>query len=194
VTPEGAVTIVEQSVARLAELANVPNAFEVRRRYEIAEGRKSAGFELVEQPVDPPYRKDYDAIESNGPAAWSSRFDVTDWGLLTAIASGRWLGGAVVVAGTPGLDMLEGRDDLALLWDIRVAPENRRGGIGTALLGAVESWARARGCTELKVETQDINVPACRFYARSGFELRTIHRAAYPGLDEVQMLWYRGLG
>jgi ribosomal protein S18 acetylase RimI-like enzyme len=41
--------------------------------------------------------------------------------------------GAVVVLKTPSLTMLEGRDDLAMLWDIRVSPEARGQGVGTAL-------------------------------------------------------------
>jgi GNAT superfamily N-acetyltransferase len=91
--------------------------------------------------------------------------------------------------------MLEGRDDLALLWDIRVAPEWRGQGVGSALLGAVERFALAARCTSLKVETQDINVPACRFYMRNGFELRAAIRAAYPKFpEETMLLWYKQLG
>jgi hypothetical protein len=47
----------------------------------------------------------------------------------------------------------------------------------------------------LKVETQNTNAPACRFYARHGFELRVVNRAAYPTLpDEIQLFWYKDLG
>jgi GNAT superfamily N-acetyltransferase len=66
--------------------------------------------------------------------------------------------------------------------------------VGTALFDAVEDWARARSCEMLKVETQNINVPACRFYARMGCTLGAIHRYAYPDLPgEAQLLWYRTL-
>jgi len=44
------------------------------------------------------------------------------------------------------------------------------------------------------VETQNINVSACRLYASQGFELRTVNRNAYPTLpDEIQLLWYKDL-
>jgi hypothetical protein len=44
------------------------------------------------------------------------------------------------------------------------------------------------------VETQNINVPACRFYAAQGCELRGIHPNTYPELPhEVQLLWYLDL-
>jgi len=42
----------------------------------------------------------------------------------------------------------------------------------------------------LKVESQNINVPACRFYDAQGCELRAVQHGAYPDLpDEVQLLW-----
>jgi ribosomal protein S18 acetylase RimI-like enzyme len=88
--------------------------------------------------------------------------------------------------------MLEGRDDLAVLWDIRVSPEYRRHGIGAMLFGAAEAWARSRQCRELKVETQNINVPACKFYWRMGCKLEKVTHRAYPNLpDENQLLWYK---
>jgi hypothetical protein len=47
---------------------------------------------------------------------------------------------------------------------------------------------------ELKIETQNTNVGACRFYERQGCELRAIHRAAYPQFpEEIQLLWYKDL-
>jgi hypothetical protein len=55
-------------------------------------------------------------------------------------------------------------------------------------------WARSRGCVELKVETQNINVPACLFYAGQGCQLRTVNRGAYPDLPhEIQLLWHKDL-
>ena len=105
------------------------------------------------------------------------------------------MGGAVVAYDTPGVYMLEGRRDLAVLWDIRVAPPVRGRGVGRALFLAAEAWATAKGCRQLKVETQNINVPACRFYLRQGCVLGGIRRFAYVEFpDEVEMLWYKELG
>jgi GNAT superfamily N-acetyltransferase len=90
--------------------------------------------------------------------------------------------------------MLEGRRDLAVLWDIRVLSDARGGGIGSALFGAAEKWAESRGYRQLKVETQNINAPGCRFYERQGCMLRAIRHFAYPNLpEEIQMLWYKDL-
>lgn len=65
---------------------------------------------------------------------------------------------------TPGVNILEGREDLAVLWDIRVDSAYRREGVGEKLFWRTVEWARIKGCKLLKVETQNINVPACRFY------------------------------
>jgi GNAT superfamily N-acetyltransferase len=92
------------------------------------------------------------------------------------------------------LTLLERRRDLSVLWDIRVAPDARGKGIGSALFERVEAWAKANGCCQLKVETQNINVRACDFYARHGCELRVVHDGAYPALpEETQLLWYKDL-
>ena len=64
----------------------------------------------------------------------------------------------------------------------------------SALFERVEAWAQLHGCRQLKIETQNTNVHACRFYERHGCQLRVIHRAAYPELpEEIQLLWYKDL-
>lgn len=189
------VEVAADPAAALREYAGVPIAFEVRSVLDVAEqGAGPAGFLLTERRLAAPYVKDYDAIPGEHPVGWAERFDVSRWGVFAAWAERRRVGGAVVAFRTPGLDMLEGRDDLAVLWDIRVAPEARGQAVGSALFRAAEAWARARGCRQLKVETQNVNVAACRFYARQGCVLAAAHRDAYPGLpDEIQLLWYKYL-
>ena len=185
----------EEPMAALAEVARVPIAFRVERVLDVeALDGGLGGFALSERRLDAPYVKDYDAIEGEGLAALADRFDLSRWGLIVARLEGRCVGAAVVAHDTPGVEMLEGRRDLAVLWDIRVAPGLRGRGVGPALFRAAEAWAAARRCRRLKVETQNVNVPACRFYARQGCVLGAIHRFAYPDLpDEAQLLWYREL-
>ena len=185
--------VVEESPATLATYAAVPIAFEVRERLAIGEANLR-GVQLVHERVSPSYVKDYDADPSNHPTTWAERFDVSAWGILAARVGGKRIGGAVIAWGGPEIDLLDGRSDLAVLWDLRVATAHRGQGVGTALVGAAESWARARGAGWMKVETQNVNVPACRFYAGQGYELGAVHRFAYPALpDETQLLWYRRL-
>ena len=176
----------------LVEYATIPIAFEVTSALS-TQNSTDRSFVLTERHLDSPYVKDYDAI-GDSPLDWAARFDTSQWVLLVARAESRRLGGATVAFGTPGLDMLEGRSDLAVLWDIRVAPASRGQGVGRALFEASEAWALARGCHELKVETQNINVPACRFYAALGCQLRVVRDDAYPQCPgEVQFLWYKAL-
>ncbi|HEU4595710.1 MAG TPA: GNAT family N-acetyltransferase [Pyrinomonadaceae bacterium] len=187
------VEVSEEPLTALERYGDISIAFEVCAVLEVAgPGEGLGGFVLTERGVDAPYVKDYDAIEE--PALWAKRFDVSRWGLFAARVDERRVGGAVVAFDTPGLDMLEGRRDLAVLWDIRVSPEARGRGVGSALFRAVELWAVARGCRRLKVETQNVNVPACRFYERQGCVLAEVRRDAYPELPgEIQLLWHKAV-
>ena len=152
------------------------------------------GSLLSERHLEIPYEKDYDAIAGEGPLQWARRFDLSNWALFTARVATRIVGGATVAFDTPGLTMLEGRRDLAVLWDIRVSPEARRQGVGSALFKRVETWAQLYGCRQLKIETQNTNVRACRFYERQGCRLRAVNRAVYADLsEEIQLLWYKDL-
>jgi GNAT superfamily N-acetyltransferase len=115
--------------------------------------------------------------------------------VLVARAEGQRIGGAVIAVQTqPPLDLLRDRPTSALLWDIRVAPAARGRAVGRALFHAAERWASARAFTELVIETQDTNVQACWFYARTGCTLEAIVPGAYPTLPhETQLLWRRAL-
>lgn len=153
------------------------------------------GLSLREAPVERPYTKDYD--DDGGPLSWPLRFDVSRWGFFLAEEPRRGLVGAAAVAwNTDGVNMLEGRADLGVLWDLRVRPEARRSGVGRALMGRAVPWLRERGCRRLKIETQNVNPRACRFYQALGCDLGAIHRFAYhdPGVaSEVMLLWYLDL-
>ncbi len=177
--------IIEEPVSALPEYGSVPIAFEVLSRFRIEPGRQ-----LVEEQVEP-YIKDYDAIKGESPAEWPKRWNISNWGVVSAFEDKRRVGGAVIAWKTEGLNMLAGREDLAIIWDLRVHPDFRRSGVGSRLFANAADWARERGCSQLMVETQDINVPACRFYARQGCELKAVNRHAYKGLDEVQLFWQK---
>jgi len=189
------VTIRQIQADRLTEYASVSIAFEVVSRM-VPEEASGAGVGLVlrEEPLTLPYLKDYDACPEGGPTGWAEQFDLANWGFFLALEEGRAVGAAAVALRTPGVHMLEGRSDLALLWDLRVAPDLRRHGIGTALFEHTRDWARRQGCSLFKIETQDVNVPACRFYTGRGCRLRRAIPGAYTGTPvvarESMFLWY----
>jgi len=188
------IVVTEEPHWKLDDYAQIPMSLEVDEIFEVAaEKSDPLGYKLTRRAVHVPYIKDYDAIEN--PRDWSQAFDLSNWGLLVASSNQVRIGGAAVAFDTPGLIMLEESRDIAVLWDIRVSPDVRGKGVGSALFKAAEKWAIAKGCRELKVETQNINVPACRFYAKQGCVLRAIRPNAYREFpDEVQMLWFKKLG
>ncbi len=171
----------------IARYCEVPIAFLVNAQFE-PHPRPDGGWDLQERPVAEPYTKDYDYYE------WALDFDLSNCAILSAFVGDRRVGGALLAFNTRGIHLLEGRSDLTVLWDLRVAPEFRRHGIGSMLIERAVQWARERGCRELKIETQNINVAACNFYARMGCELRFVREGIYPSIpDEIQFLWYREL-
>ena len=183
-----------ESPDRLDTYAGVSIAFEVQSvfRVEMLAGGLG-GIRIEEHRLAHPYVKDYDA-EGTAPTRWPSQFDLATWGIFGAYLDSCQIGGAAIALRAPDVEMLENRQDLALLWDLRVAPTARGKGIGTALFRHAAAWAAMQRCHHLKVETQNVNVPACRFYAQQGCVLGGLHRFAYPALpDEVQLLWYKAL-
>ncbi len=189
------IEITEEPIKALEQYARISIAYKVCRVFDVTVGKAGRSvFTLSERALAAPYIKDYDAIEGEGPISWPGRFDVSNWGFFAAHTEDRRVGGAAVAYKTPGLDMLEGREDLAVLWDIRVSAAARWRGVGSALFQAAEVWAKERGCRQLKVETQNINVPACKFYARQGCILGAVNQFAYPEYpDEIQLLWYKDI-
>jgi GNAT superfamily N-acetyltransferase len=176
-----------EPIETLEEQAKISAAFLVQRILEVSRENGGLGdFQLTERVVSSPWTKDYDAISGEGPTQWRSQFDVSGWGLIAAYDGKTRVGGAVIA---PDMKLKQ-----AILWDMRVRPESRSLGVGTALFRAVEEWSRSTGCAILSIETQDINVPACRFYERNGCELRSMERFAYPDFpDETKLLWCKNL-
>ena len=126
---------------------------------------------------------------------WLKDYDVSKWGFFLAFDRARPIGGATVAIDTPaGMTTPFEAEDIAALWDIRVHSDERRRGIGSKLFKHVAEWAMQQGCQQLKIETQNVNVPACRFYAKQGCELGAIHRYGYAGCPDVAheaiLLWY----
>ncbi len=187
------VRIIEEAVDVLADYSQVPIAFQVETRLRAEPIDKGlGGIQLREEQVEPSYLKDYDAQPGEGPTRWTKRWDVSHWGVLSAFDHDARVGGAVIAYDTEGVDMLEGSKEIAALWDIRVKPEYRGRGVGTRLFQRAVDWAKGKGCSLFKIETQNINVSACRFYLRQGCELGAINRYAYRELpQEVQLIWYK---
>ncbi|NOR44049.1 MAG: GNAT family N-acetyltransferase [Candidatus Delongbacteria bacterium] len=149
---------------------------------------KAEDINLIETPV-PPFTKDYDEHEL--PYKWVEKWDISNWCILKTEIDGKYIAGAVIAYNTNGVNMLEGRDDIAVLWDIRVSPEYRGKGIGEKLFKEAIKFTEEKNCEFLKIETQNINVNACKFYKKMGCYLGKYSINEYKDFsDEIMMLWY----
>lgn len=182
----------------LLPYASIPIAFEVNSVLEVEPiERGPGGVRLAERPVREPYTKGYDAQGDGGPERWADRHDLSKWAMFLAVRGDRPIGEATVALDTSDISGFHNSRDVAGLWDFRVHPGFRRQGVGTTLFDRVVEAARLHGCPRLKIETQSINVPACRFYASQGCTLGGLDVHAY-GSDpacahETMLLWYLDL-
>lgn len=81
----------------------------------------------------------------------------------------------------------------AMVEDIAVAGSRRQQGIGRRLMDQAVQWAQQHKLAGLMLETQDVNVAACRFYARYGFEIGGVDNRLYsnfPAAGEQAIFWY----
>ena len=77
--------------------------------------------------------------------------------------------------------------------ELTVDTEFRGKGVGRALMNRAIQWAKQQGFPGVTLETQDNNVPACKFYEKCGFALSGFDLYAYRNLDnpsEIALYWY----
>jgi len=104
------------------------------------------------------------------------------------IVSGRGAASRPVMAGYAGMMFVPGGKQADVL-TIAVRPACWGQGIGSALLGALLSAARDRGCTEVFLEVRADNPRAHGLYLRRGFEDLGLRRGYYQpsGTDAIVM-------
>ncbi len=153
--------------------------------------RGLAGILLSEEKVDG-YLKDLGEYECAGD--YEKEFDISNWGFYMAFDNDKPVGAVTIASRTKNVNMLDGRDDLAVLWDIRVSDSYKHIGIGQNLFDLVVDWCKDKGMKQLKIECQNNNVPACNFYHKQGAVLSKLDEYAYyqeeECRDEVQLIWY----
>lgn len=173
----------------IEEYLQVSIAFHVKSRLIMETDRS-----FCEKNVEPNWVKDYDQYENEGPRSYASRFDVSQWKIFGVYDKSSIIGGAILAFRCDGFDLLQGRNDLVHIADFRVTSQRRGQGIGRILWIGIETWAREHGAIELHVETQDINVPASRFYQSMGCSLLHWSKDAYGAdMDEAQLIWRKYL-
>jgi len=188
--------IIEINIDDMQKYAAVPISFNVKSILEPVQIDKGiGGIKFVEREVIP-YIKNNDEFGS-GAVNWHKRFDTSNWVRFAVIDKEKnFIGGATVAYNTENVNMLEGRIDITVLWDLRVHPKYRGIGIGRALIDKVAEWSKSKDCVMIKIETQNSNVRACRFYSAMGCRLGGIkmHNYKEKGLEnEIMLFWYLDL-
>ena len=171
--------------------------FWVSSYYKIDKANRGLdGFILVEMPVEP-YLKDFCIGDDESVTRWEKRWDISNWAFFMAFDGERPVGGATVASRTKGINMLSGRDDLAVLWDIRIDDDYKNKGIGQKLFDMAIKWSLEQGLVQMKIECQNNNVPACKFYHKQGAVLSVIDEYAYYNEPEyryeAQFIWFLDL-
>ncbi len=178
--------------ACLEEYEKVPMTYSADEIYQVEKSGHGLGgiaysFELKAVPT---FFVDFD--DGDRPLRWARRFNTENWTAFIAYDGDRAIGGCTLVAKTPQVCMLDGRDDMVVLWDIRVREEWKSRGIGKRLFELAKEWSRENGYCLMKIECQNTNAAACRFYEKQGAELAVVNRNAYK-TGEYMLIWYLDL-
>ncbi|MCL1792797.1 MAG: GNAT family N-acetyltransferase [Oscillospiraceae bacterium] len=189
------ITYKKVGTAYFPQYDRIPMLVHVSAYYRIEKhNRGLGGFTLVETPVAP-YIKDFCTGEDESVERWK-RFDLSKWAFFMAFDGKRPIGAATVASRDKEVNMLSGRNDLAVLWDIRVDGAYKRQGVGQELFDMAVKWARGKGLAQLKIECQSNNVPAVKFYHKQGAKLSAIDEYCGYGDEnspdfrhETQFIW-----
>jgi ribosomal protein S18 acetylase RimI-like enzyme len=176
---------------------SIPMRVNVKSYYKIEKiDRGLGGFTFVEAPVDEPYIKDFCAGGDESAVRWE-RFGLSTWAFFMAFDGEKPVGAVAVASRSKTANMLAGRDDLAVLWDIRVHDDYKGQGIGQALFDMAVNWSREQGLSQLKIECQNNNIPAVKFYHKQGAVLSAIDEYAYYNepeyRHETMLIWFLDL-
>lgn len=175
----------------------IPMRINVTSSYQIEKiNRGLGGFLIVETPVEP-YLKDFCIGEDESVSRWDKKFDISNWVFFMAFDGERPVGAATIVSRTKGINMLDDRSDLAVLWDIRVDDAYKRQGVGQMLFDLSKSWSREHHHKQMKIECQNNNVQAVKFYHKQGAILSKVDEYAYYNdpehQHETQFIFYLDL-
>lgn len=167
--------ICRASDADVLQLARCDFSFEVTAELE------EPFDDMRSVPVKPPYLKNYgfdadELVEHMNNSA----------GALFVARADNCLVGYLAVS--------QSWNEYAVIDDIAVDVPYRGSGVSRLLMDAAVDWARNVPSAGVRLETQSVNLAACRFYRRYGFQLggydRYLYRGLHPGSREVALFWY----
>jgi [ribosomal protein S18]-alanine N-acetyltransferase len=131
-------------------------------------------FELDEICFEPPFRFSLRAMR---------RFAEAQNALTVIAESDAGEGGEIVGFCLAHLEP-SGRQQVAYVVTLDVAPEHRRRGLAARMIRRIEEQARDAGCVAIGLHVWVGNETAIRFYEREGYERTRLARGFYgAGLD-----------
>lgn len=173
-------TITEISTVNIADINRTDTTHEINSR--IVPFIENGVFSYTIEVIDPAYLKTYEEDDID----YTAYVDNPDKAAFLAYFGGM-LAGQIVLR--------RNWNSLAYIEDIRVGSNFRRRGTGIALLNKAEEWAKKGGMPGIMLETQDVNVPACRLYEKAGFILGGVDKKLYGAIDkdahETALFWYK---
>lgn len=140
------------------------------RRTETGQGWT---FELELIPLTPPYHKRYDHLNDASIAQYQGM-------VATGFSFGAFEGGQCV-----GLAIATAEQWNKCYWvhELHVAQTHQRRGIGSKLVEALATKGQEASLRTVLCETQNVNVPAIRFYLKQGFHLEGLDLSHYRNTD-----------
>jgi ribosomal protein S18 acetylase RimI-like enzyme len=167
-----------QVLTTLAEidLLQVMSGYNSHERYAVSveETEPLTTFQLRLERLSQPYTRDFRSGLTLGDI--QRYLQLLPQGLCLAA----WVDGQVAGIAIAGAEIWNGT---LWIWEFHVAPAFQRMGVGRRLMDTLAQLARARGLRTLRVETQNTNVPAIRFYRSLGFHLEGIDVSFYSNDD-----------
>ena len=186
------ITYKEIDESYFSQYDKVPMKVHVKSIYQLEKINNGlGGFLLIETPVEE-YIKDLGVYTE--ASKYADEFDITNWAFFMAFHNGAPIGAVTIASNTSDVHMLDGRDDMSVLWDIRIDDRYKQQGIGSKLFHLAVEWSRSKGLKQMKIECQNNNVTACKFYQSLGATLGKVDEYAYyedaAVKNEVQLIWY----
>lgn len=172
------ITIHEINHINLQDINKCDGTFTVDSRLVL---RAENGFINYSVVKIKPYQKRYIFEERD----YLSYISNADKGAYLAYADGQVVG---------QIEVRKHWNAYAWIDDFFVDVHFRRHGVGGALMQKAVDWTKARNLPGIMLETQDVNVPACRFYENFGFRLygfdTHLYKGFNPDTDEIALYWY----
>jgi ribosomal protein S18 acetylase RimI-like enzyme len=81
----------------------------------------------------------------------------------------------------------------AYIQDICISKDYRKKGIGHKLMDQAVKWTKDKKLKGIMLETQDVNLAACKFYQKYGFILGGVDTMLYSNFDNAEqkaLFWY----